>query len=101
MSQPVLEKINDQQYALSGELTMQNVSQVSEDTKPLMTAMSGEVTINLSKIARADSAGLALLIDWLRIARQREVTLRFEQLPEQLLQIARVCELHSVLPINH
>ena len=101
MSQPVLEKINDQQYALSGELTMQNVSQVSRDTKPLMAAMSGEVTINLSRIARADSAGLALLIDWLRIARQQNVTLRFEQLPDQLLQIARVCELHSVLPINH
>lgn len=101
MSQPVLEKINDQQYALSGELTMQNVSQVSRDTKPLLAAMSGEVTINLSRIARADSAGLALLIDWLRIARQQNVTLRFEQLPDQLLQIARVCELHSVLPINH
>ncbi len=101
MSQPVLEKINDQQYALSGELTMQNVSQVSRDTKPLMVAMSGEVTINLSRIARADSAGLALLIDWLRIARQQNVTLRFEQIPDQLLQIARVCELHSVLPINH
>ena len=101
MNKPCLEKINDQQYALSGELTMHNVSQVSLDTMSLITSMSGEVTINLSKIVRADSAGLALLIDWLRIARRREVTLHFEQLPEQLMQIARLCELHSVLPINH
>jgi len=101
MSQPVLEKINDQQYALSGELTMQNVSLVSEDTKPLLAEMNGDVTINLSSIVRADSAGLALLIDWLRIAQQRKVTLQFEELPEQLLQIAKVCELHTVLPINH
>lgn len=99
MTQAGLEKINAQQYALSGELTMHNVSQVSQDTMPLVTSMSGEVTINLSKVVRADSAGLALLIDWLRIARRRGFTLRFEQLPEQLMQIARVCELHSVLPI--
>ena len=99
MNQPCLEKINDQQYALSGELTMHNVSQVSLDTASVITAMNGEVTINLSKIVRADSAGLALLIDWLRIARRRNFTLRFEQLPEQLMQIARLCELHSVLPI--
>ncbi|HED12067.1 MAG TPA: anti-sigma factor antagonist [Gammaproteobacteria bacterium] len=101
MNQPSLEKINAQHYALSGELNMHNVSQVSQDTMPLITAMSGEVTVNLSKVVRADSAGLALLIDWLRIARRRGFTLHFEQLPEQLMQIARVCELHSVLPIIH
>jgi phospholipid transport system transporter-binding protein len=63
--------------------------------------MSGEVCIDLSGITRADSAGLALLIDWLRIARREKVTLRFEKLPEQLTQIAEVCDLHSVLPIEH
>jgi len=101
MNQPSLEKINDQQYVLSGELTMQNVAKMSQDTAALLNAMSGEVSIDLSKIDRADSAGLALLIDWLRIARRRNFSLHFEQLPEQLMQIASVCELDSVLPINH
>ena len=101
MNQPSLEKINDQQYILSGELTMQNVSKMSRDTAPLIKTMSGDIYIDLSKIERADSAGLALLIDWLRIAKRRNFRLHFEQLPEQLMQIAKVCELHSVLPINH
>lgn len=101
MKQPSLEKINDQEYVLSGELTMQNVAKISQDTAALLNTMSGEVSIDLSKIDRADSAGLALLIDWLRIARRRNFSLHFEQLPEQLMQIASVCELDSVLPINH
>ena len=101
MNQITLEKINDQLYALSGELSMQNVPQISRETASLINAMTGEVSIDLSKITRADSAGLALLIDWLRIARRRDFTLHFEQLPEQLMQIAQVCELESVLPINH
>ena len=101
MNQTTLEKINDQLYALSGELSMQNVPQISRETASLINAMTGEISIDLSKITRADSAGLALLIDWLRIARRRKFTLHFEQLPEQLMQIAQVCELESVLPINH
>jgi phospholipid transport system transporter-binding protein len=100
MDQPRLEKINGQQYSLSGELTMKNVPQVALETAPMIASMSGEVSIDLSNITRADSAGLALLIDWLRIARRKKVTLRFERLPEQLLQIVQVCDLHSVLPIN-
>ena len=100
MNQPHLEKIDAQQYAISGELTMKNVPQVAQDTAPVIASMSGEVSIDLSQITRADSAGLALLIDWLRIARRENVSLHFERLPEQLLQIVQVCDLHSVLPIN-
>ena len=101
MKHPELERINDQQFALSGELTMHNVPQVSRDTAALLETMSGEVVIDLSKVVRADSAGLALLIDWLRVARRRNFNLSFERLPEQLMQIARVSELHTVLPISH
>ena len=54
MSQPCLEKINDQQYTLSGELTMHNVSDISRDAASLVAGMNGEVTINLSNITRAD-----------------------------------------------
>jgi phospholipid transport system transporter-binding protein len=101
MSQPDLEKINGQHYALSGELTMKNVPKVALKTASVIGAMNGEVSVDLSGITRADSAGLALLIDWLRIARRAKVSLRFEKLPEQLTQIAEVCDLHSILPIEH
>ena len=100
MNQPSLKKINDHQYELSGELSMQNVPQVAEASAAMIHAMRGEISIDLSKVSRADSAGLVLLIEWLRIARRNNFTLRFEQLPEQLMQIARVSELHSILPIN-
>lgn len=100
MKQPNLDKINDQQYALRGELNMHSVPQLSRDCEAMVAAMKGEVIINLSGVTRADSAGLALLIDWLRAGRRRNFSLHFEQLPDQLMQIAQVCELHSVLPIN-
>jgi len=101
MKQAKLEQRDSETYQLSGELTMQNVPQVARDSEAMVNAMSGEVVIVLSEVSRADSAGLAMLIDWLRIAKQRQFSLKFEALPGQLMQIARISELDHILPLNH
>jgi len=100
--QAKLEQIGGEQnqYALRGELTMQTVPDIARASHVRVNAMRGEVTINLSQVIRADSAGLALLIEWLRCTQRNGVKLHFEQLPEQLIQIAKVSELHRVLPIT-
>ncbi len=95
-----LKQIDAHQFALSGELTMQTVPTVARESTDMINKMSGEVKINLAEVVRADSAGLALLIDWLRSAQQNKFKLEFEHLPKQLMQIARVSELHKVLPIH-
>lgn len=87
-------------YQLSGELTMQNVPLVAKETAAMVNAMQGDIVINLSAVSRADSAGLALLIDWLRTANQRGFSIKFEGLPAQLKQIARISELDQILPLN-
>lgn len=95
-----LEQVNDDHYTLAGELTFENVPAVSNQSRVLFDAMQGEVLINLANVSRADSAGLALLLDWLRNARARKVQLYFEELPEQLMRIARISELDKVLPLK-
>lgn len=95
-----LEQQGDGRYVLHGELSMQTVPVVLRGSRELINAMRGEVTIDLSRVARADSAGLALLIEWLRNTRNNGVKLNFEQLPEQLIQIAKISELYRILPIK-
>jgi len=95
-----LEKLDAHQFVLSGELTMQTVPTVARDSQALIDKMHGDVKINLAKVKRADSAGLALLIDWLRQAQSKNIKLEFEHLPEQLMQIAKLSELHELLPIH-
>ena len=95
-----LEQLDSHQFALSGELTMQTVPAVAHDSQALINIMNGDVKINLAKVKRADSAGLALLIDWLRTAQQNKFKLEFEHLPKQLTQIAKVSELYEILPIH-
>jgi phospholipid transport system transporter-binding protein len=56
--------------------------------------------IDLSHVERSDSAGLALLVECLRHARQTGKTIRFFNIPAQMLAIARVSALDEVLPLQ-
>jgi len=55
--------------------------------------------IDLSGVTAGDSAGLALLIEWLSVARAGRRTLRYENLPSQLDQLARLSEVEELLAV--
>jgi phospholipid transport system transporter-binding protein len=53
--------------------------------------------IDLGDVVASDSAGLALLIEWLSIAKAAGRGLRFENIPTQLQQLARLSEVEELL----
>ena len=53
--------------------------------------------IDLAGVTASDSAGLALLIEWLSVAKAAGRTLRFENIPSQLQQLARLSEVEELL----
>ena len=99
-AQPSIERQDGNQFIIKGELNMQTVPALAESARALLAQAQGELTVDLSGVSRADSAGLALLIDLQRLARQQQFTIRFSHLPEQLSQIMRLSELPEILPIT-
>jgi phospholipid transport system transporter-binding protein len=53
--------------------------------------------IDLAAVTTSDSAGLALLIEWLSVAKCANRTLRYENIPTQLQQLARLSEVEELL----
>jgi phospholipid transport system transporter-binding protein len=53
--------------------------------------------IDLAGVTASDSSGLALLIEWLSVAKYAQRTLRYENVPAQLLQLARLSEVDELL----
>jgi phospholipid transport system transporter-binding protein len=53
--------------------------------------------IDLSGVKDSDSSGLALLIEWLSIARAGSRSLRYENIPAQLHQLARLSDVEELL----
>ena len=58
---------------------------------------SASLAIDCAQVASADSAGLAVLIEWRRWCRQRGRHLKFVNLPAQINAIARLSEVTEVL----
>jgi phospholipid transport system transporter-binding protein len=58
-------------------------------------------TIDLSRVTEADSAGLAVLVEWLATARSRGTVIRYEGIPAQILAVARISDLESLLTDGH
>jgi phospholipid transport system transporter-binding protein len=53
--------------------------------------------IDLSGVKDSDSSGLALLIEWLSVARAGRRSLRYENIPAQLHQLARLSDVEELL----
>lgn len=60
-------------------------------------ALAATDALDLERVSRADSAGLALLLELSRRARQRGRTLNFRNAPAQLIQLASFFGLDGVL----
>lgn len=90
----------DGQFQLSGELSFATVNGVLEESRTVLFGKpSPRIDIDLGTVTRADSAGLALLIEWLRMAQQKQCDICYYHLPEQMIAIAEAGDLISLLPV--
>jgi phospholipid transport system transporter-binding protein len=65
----------------------------------LLLRRPGAFQIDLGGVTAANSAGLALVLEWLDLARSRQVALRFLNLPDSLRRIAAFSNLEALLPV--
>jgi phospholipid transport system transporter-binding protein len=63
----------------------------------LHTTSAGALTVDCSGITVADSAGLAVLLDWLAALKREGRQLRYRHLPDSLLAIAAISDLAELL----
>jgi len=86
---------------LAGELALGTVAAVLEPGRRAIAAIDGErAVLDLSGVRKSDSAGLALVVDWLREARGRGLALSIEGTPSQLADIARVSGLEELMCVE-
>lgn len=89
----------DAVLAVSGVLTFDTVPDVLNQSAPWIDKPGGPIAIDLQEVKRADSAGLALLVEWLRRAKVKGRELRFVNVPEQVRSLTRVNGLEEALGI--
>lgn len=93
---PTITSVDDGRVEIVGDLTF--------DTVALLWSRGAEVldggktvTLDLDAVTRADSAGLALMVEWLKHARRHGARITVVNMPAQMLAIARMSKLDKVL----
>ena len=76
-------------YVVKGQLTF---AAIDRQTSKALKFQPGQdkICIDLAAVTATDSAGLALMIEWIRLSRLSRIRLSFTHIPEQLLAIAKL-----------
>ncbi|MBA3581647.1 MAG: STAS domain-containing protein [Gammaproteobacteria bacterium] len=86
------------EFDLAGELNFVSVAELCEKIQPLLAAHA-LITINLVNVTQANSAGLALLLEWLKRAALAQKKLQFKNIPVNLKNIAEASGVLVLLPL--
>ena len=99
LTAPQLESDGQGNIRVSGELSFVTIPSLAPSYNDIFNDNTN-IVIDLGGVTRADSAGVALLIEWQREAMQHKQTLRFEHVPAQILAIARVSGVDELLSLD-
>lgn len=96
MSGATLTRVEPGRFRLEGDLDFASVVELAVLPAQFLAGESDPL-IDLGGVGRANSAGLALLLEWLGQARARGRTLRFANLPASLLRLAELSNLDDLI----
>lgn len=98
MDKPSLELVEPGRCVVKGDMTFATVTALFHEVGAVCERAGEHLDVDLQGVGRADSAGLALLIEWVRCARRSGKTLAFHRVPSQMMAIARTSDLENMLP---
>ena len=99
MTATAIKETGDGQFAVTGELSKGTVPAIWRSANELLQGADQNLLFDLKDVTHTDSAGLALLLEWMTLARNKQLQIHFRNLPAQLWEIAKVSDLEDILPL--
>jgi phospholipid transport system transporter-binding protein len=96
MSEAQFRALGNGRFAVIGALSFDTVPEVWRQSRVALDE-AADAGIDLSGVTEADSAGLALVIEWLRAARANGRRLSFSGVPDKLHALAKISEVEGFL----
>ncbi len=96
MSEFTIEDLGEGRFAISGEMNFDTAEKILRASEVPFEEHS-QLEIDLSEVTDADSAGLALLLEWVTWANHSVREIRFTGIPDKILAIAKTTEVEPLL----
>lgn len=91
-----LKDLGEGKFSLSGEMTFDTAAAILRESEMPFEEHT-LIDVDLSAITESDSAGLALLLEWITWANHTVREIRFTAMPEIIDAIAKVTEVDHLL----
>jgi len=85
---------------LAGALTFESVPDLYNKMPQLFQGRPQLDSLDLARVTEADSAGLALLLEWQAAHRPAARALQIRNAPASLMSLARLCEADELLDMT-
>ena len=96
MSSFELADLGDGRFGLSGEVSFQTAETILRASEKLFSGHDN-IEIDLAGVGKTDSAGLALLLEWISRSEKSSTEIRFAEIPEKIHGIAVTAEISELL----
>lgn len=83
-----------------GELTASSVVALQSHGENIIRTCNDDITVNLSQVSYASSAGISLLLSWQRSAKKMEKSLVYADIPDCLQGLIAVSGLQGIIPTS-
>lgn len=91
-----LQDLGDGRFALSGDMSFETAERILLDSEEPFEQHT-RIEVDLSGVEKADSAGLALLLEWITWANHTVREIRYVEVPERVRAIAKTTEVEELL----
>jgi phospholipid transport system transporter-binding protein len=82
---------------LSGPVTLNTVAPLTARGRNLLAALPPAATLDLSRVTRVDSAGVAMLVEFWRLREREGGGLAFVSIPAELQPLLQLYDLEDLL----
>ncbi len=96
MSDYELKDLGDGRFSLSGEMTFETAERILLSSEEPFEQHT-RIEVDLAGVDKSDSAGLALLLEWITWSNHTVREIRFVSMPERVLAIAKTTEIDHLL----
>jgi len=80
-----------------GELDYSNAITLFENSLSEIDKLS-QLKFDLSKLKTCNSVGLALILEWVKVAKKNNKPIQFQAIPSQLQTISQAAGIESLIP---
>ncbi len=96
MSEYQLKDLGGGRFALSGRMAFDTAGQILRESEGPFSEHT-RIQVDLASVNETDSAGLALLLEWITWANHTVREIRFTEMPEKIKAIAKTTEVDHLL----